>query len=113
MKAKYPRRHLKESETPLLPGADQVAMCGEIVLHASFSFMYEDLLSLEFADFLSTLNVCRKCWLIERRIATERRISAKAELAEQAPSPRFVYGLATGQEQLDSERHYELVEAAA
>jgi hypothetical protein len=87
MKAKYPRRHLKESETPLLPGADQVAMCGEIVLHASFSFMYEDLLSLEFADFLSTLNVCPKCWLIERRIATERRISANAE------SLRFVYGL--------------------
>jgi len=106
---KYPRRHLKESEAPLLPGADQTAMCGEMVLRASFPFMYEDILSLEFSEFLSSLNVCPKCWLIEKRIATERRILANAE----QPSPRFVYGLAAGQEQLDSERHYELVEAAA
>jgi hypothetical protein len=110
MKAKYPRRHLKESETPLLPGSDQAAMCGEIVLRASFPFMYEDLLSLEFSEFLSALNVCPRCWLIERRIATGRRLLANDE---EQPSPRFIYGLATGQEQLDSERHYELVEAVA
>jgi hypothetical protein len=111
MKAKVPKRHLKESDAPLLPGADQIAMCGEIVARASFPFMYEDALSYHFGEFLSALHVCATCWKTELAI-TNARTRAKhsgTEIGE-----RYVYGLVAGQEEMDAERtHYaELIEAA-
>ena len=107
---KHPKRHLKESELPLLPGNDQLAMCGEIIPRASFPFMYEDSLSYHFGEFLSALNVCRVCWQTEIAIANARR---QAHEAQELLGTRYVYGLAAGQEQMDAERsHYELIEAA-
>jgi len=107
--SKFPKRHLKESDIPLLPGADQVAMCGEIIPKASFPFMYEDSLSYEFSEFLSSLGICSGCWKIERHIAQARRQAAEqGELV----CERYVYGLGAGQEEMDAERLGELIEAA-
>ena len=107
---KVPMRHLKESDVPLLPGADQTAMCGEFIPRASFPFMYEDSLSYHFAEFLRSLQVCKTCWQTELAIANVRKQwdDARAPLGT-----RYVYGLAAGQEQMDAEReHYELIDAA-
>ena len=110
MSKKNPKRHLKETELPLVPGVDQAAMCGEIVPSASFPFMYEDSLSYHFAEFLSSLNVCKTCWQIELHIANTRKTASEAQ---ELLGTRYVYGLAAGQEQMDAERsHYELIEAA-
>jgi hypothetical protein len=103
------KRHLKESDAPLLPGTDQVAMCGEIIPNASFPFMYEDSLSYHFAEFLNSLNVCSTCWKIELHITNTRKTATEAQ---EVLGTRYVYGLAPGQEVFDDERHYELIEAA-
>jgi hypothetical protein len=70
VKTKIPKRHLKESDAPLLPGTDQIAMCGEIVPRAGFPFMYDDSLTYHFAEFLTSLHVCETCWKTELAIAT-------------------------------------------
>jgi hypothetical protein len=108
---KIPKRHLKESDAPLLPGTDQLAMCGEIVPRASFPFMYEDSLSYHFAEFLSSLHVCKGCYQTELAIANVRK---QWNESDEPLGARYVYGLAAGQEEMDAEReHYaELIEAA-
>jgi hypothetical protein len=110
VKTKISKRHLKESDAPLLPGTDQVAMCGEIVPGAGFPFMYDDSLTYHFAEFLCSLHICETCWKTELAIANVRKqwSDAAAPLGE-----RYVYGLAAGQDEIDAEReHLLLIEAA-
>lgn len=81
------KAHLKDSDTPLVEGQDQVANCGAIVPKAAFVFMWDSEsdvanISIQLGKF------CRGC---------------AAPVDSTSPGKRYMYALLPGEEVKHSE----------
>jgi hypothetical protein len=88
-----PKAHLVVTEFPLSPGSLVISICGETIYPAQICFLW-DTVAMNSRLPLSTLMVCKKCWMemppdcVERRFIygvirqqqPERELGAQAEL---------------------------------
>ena len=86
------KAHLRDSDTPLIEGQDQVAKCGQHVLRAVFAFLW-DQETFGTGDWgvgaLRHRGICGQCLT-----ATEERPSKNA---------RYIYGIVNGEESRHSQ----------